>query len=372
MKAGMTTKQRKILHHSNKASPLITILEGAVRSGKTWLDNLIWMQHIWNLRDKGFDFIVTGHTIGSIERNVLKPLYDMFGVDTKLNKHNQFKMLGNTINCFGADKMDAYKVMTGMTSHGWYGNEITLQHENTIQEAFNRCSGDGYRIFWDTNPDYPEHPVKLQYINKSGEKLESGRLRIQAWHFKITDNPYLSKEYVENLKASTPTGMWYDRAINGLWVAAEGLIYTDWDPNIHVIEPFEIPADWQRVRAIDLGYVNPFVCLWGAIDHDGRLYVYDEHYEAGKLIEHHAAAIKQSTDPVVWTVRDHDAQEGAELEKNLIYTIPAKKDVLPGIQKVAARLKTQPDGKPRLYIMDSCPNTRREVGKYQWLKKKAA
>lgn len=168
MKPGLTTKQREILHHSNKYNPLITILEGAVRSGKTWIDNLLWMQHVWSLRDNGYDFIITGHTIGSIERNVLKPLYDMFGVDTKLNKHNQFKMLGSTMNCFGADKMDAYKVMTGMTSHGWLGNEITLQHENTIQEAFNRCSGDGYRILWDTNPDYPEHPVKLQYINKIG------------------------------------------------------------------------------------------------------------------------------------------------------------------------------------------------------------
>ena len=372
MKPGMTIKQRAILHHSNKKKPLITILEGAVRSGKTWLNNLLWLQHIWSFKNKGFDFIITGHTIGSIERNVLKPLYDMFGIDTKLNKHNQFKMFGNTLNCFGADKMDAYKVMTGMTSHGWYGNEITLQHENTIQEAFNRCSGDGYRIFWDTNPDYPEHPVKLEYINKSGDKLENGRLRIKAWHFKITDNPYLSKEYVENLKASTPSGMWYERAISGLWVAAEGLVYTGFDPNIHIIEPFKIPGDWQRVRGIDLGYANPFVCLWGAIDHDGRLYIYDEHYEAGQLIKHHAAAIEQRPDPVIWTVRDHDAQEGAELEANGIFTIPAKKDVLPGIQKVAARLQVQADGKPRLYIVDTCSNTRREISKYQWLKKKAA
>jgi len=372
MSIGLSKKQHNIIGYDNIENPLITILEGAVRSGKTYLNNLLWWSHVREYKNKGYDFIITGHTIGSIERNVLKPLYDMFGIDTKLTKHNQFKMLGNTINCFGADKMDAYKVMTGMTSHGWYANEITLQHENTIQEAFNRCSGAGYRIFWDTNPDYPEHPVKMEYINKSGEKLQNGRLRIRAWHFKISDNPYLSKEYVENLKASTPSGMWYDRAINGLWVAAEGLVYTGWDPNIHVVEPFEIPKDWQRVRAIDLGYVNPFVCLWGAIDHDGRLYIYDEYYEAGQLIKHHAAAIKQRPESIAWTVRDHDAQEGAELEANGIRTIPAKKDVLPGIQKVAARLQIQPDGKPRIYIVETCTNTRREISKYQWLKKKAA
>ncbi len=372
MKPGLTKKQLEVIRYNNREHPIITILEGAVRSGKTWLDNILWYRHVWGFKDKGYNFIITGNTVGSVERNVLMPLRDMFGIDTTLNKFNQFKLFGNTMNCFGADKMDTYKAITGMTAYGWLGNEITLQNENTIQTCFQRCSGEGARILWDTNPDYPEHPIKLEHINKSGERLKNGQLRIKAWHFKLKDNLYLPKEYVENLKASTPTGMWYDRAINGLWVAAEGLVYTDWDPNVHVLESFKIPADWQGVRGIDLGFVNPFVCLWGAIDHDGRLYIYDEHYESGKLIEHHATAINQRPEPVAWTVRDHDAQEGAELDAKGVYTIPAKKDVLPGIQKVAARLKTQPDGKPRLYIMDSCPNTRREIGKYQWLKKKAA
>jgi PBSX family phage terminase large subunit len=289
-----------------------------------------------------------------------------------LAKHNQFKLFRNTLNCFGADDVDAYKTMTGMTSYGWLGNEMVLQHENTVQEAFNRCSGEGYRILWDTNTDYPEHPIKISHINKSGDKLENGRLRIKAWHFKITDNPYLPKEYIENLIASTPEGMWYDRTISGLWVAAEGLVYTEWDPNIHVIEPFEIPKDWQRVRGIDLGYGHPFVCLFGAIDNDGRLYIYDEHYEAGKLISHHAAAIKQRGNDFIWTVRDHEEQVGAELEAHGINTEPAKKDVLAGIQKVAARLKVQGDGRPRLFVTTDCPKTRWELGKYQWLKKKAA
>jgi len=89
-------------------------------------------------------------------------------------------------------------------------------------------------------------------------------------------------------------------------------------------------------------------------------------------MSYHAQAIKQR-EAVAWTVRDHDAQDGAELNALGIATKPAQKDVAAGIQKVAERIKMQPDGKPRLIVFrDKCPETAREMGKYQWLKKKAA
>lgn len=317
--------------------------------------------------NKGRNYILTGHTVGSIKRNVLEPMNVQFNMNIKLSStDNRISMFGNNVYCFGADKADAYKAMTGMTAHGWYGNEITLQHENTIQEAFNRVSGDGARIFWDTNPDYPHHPIKKDYIDHSGERLSDGSLRIQSWHFQIDDNPNLDPMYVENLKKSTPEGMWYDRKIKGLWVAAEGLVYEGWQREHHVIEPFDIPEDWQRVRAVDFGFNNSFVCLWGAIDSDDRLYIYDEHYEDHRLIKYHAAAINQRKESIKWTVADHDAQERAELEDKGIYTSPAQKDVALGLQRVAKRLIVQDDGKPRLRVFATCKNVIQEIEKYAW------
>ena len=314
----------------------------------------------------GKHFILTGHSLGALKRNVTEPMNEQLGLNIKMDNNGMFELFGNKVHCFGAEKADSYKSMTGMTAAGWYGNEITLQHENSIQEAFNRCSDPDARIIWDTNPDYPEHPIKRQFIDQSGEILDSGRLRILSFHFQIDDNPFLSSEYIDNLKRSTPAGMWYDRRIKGLWVAAEGLVYEDWNPGVHVIEPFDIPDDWQRVRSIDLGYNNPFVCLWGACDHDGRLFIYDEHYADHQLIEWHADRIKRRKGKYIWTVRDHDAQEGAELEANGVSTWPAQKDVDAGIQKVALRMRVQEDGKPRLFVFRSCENTRRELGMYRW------
>ena len=371
-------KQKIVIRTWNREQPITTILEGAVRSGKTFVGLVLWMRHVFAFRGDHRDFIITGNTIGSLERNVLKPLTDMFGIDARTNQFNQFKMFGNTINCFGTDKENSYEAMTGFTAYGWYGNEITLSHNNSINEAFDRCSGEGFKIFWDTNPDYPEHPIKIDHIDKSGERLDSGRLRLYAEHFEIDDNPFLSPDYVENLKKSTPPGMWYNRKIKGLWVAAEGVVYEGWNTDVHYIEPFDIPHDWVRVRMIDFGYTNPFVNLWGAVDPDGRFYIYREHYQANMLIEDHVRHINQGNDfwinkdnkkidiPYDWTVADHDAQERAEYDAKGISTIPAQKDVLLGIQRVAERLIIRDDGKARLYVFNTCPNTKREMGKYVW------
>jgi PBSX family phage terminase large subunit len=343
----------------------VLILEGAVRSGKTVLNNVLFYSQVRAHTGEGLHYIITGHTLGSVKRNVLDPIATMFGVPTQTDSAGTFALWGNRIHCFGADKQDSFKAVTGMTAHGWYGNEITLQHENTLQECFSRLSGDDARVFWDTNPDYPEHPVKLEYIDKSGDKLSNGRLRVQAWHFELGDNPYLPADYIENLAASTPRGMWYDRRIKGLWVAAEGLVYELFDREVHVVKPFVPPKDWVRVRSIDFGFTNPFVCLFAAVDYDGRLYVYDEHYRPGVLIKEHAAEIHKRGE-ARWTIADHDAQERAELSSCGIGTTPANKDVSLGIQRVAERLVVLPDGYPRLFIGANCVNLLKEMGTYVW------
>ena len=370
MKFLPSLKQKEILREFAVGDwPMLAILEGAVRSGKTWCNNALFVTEVLNNQGCGWHYIITGHTMGSVKRNVVDPMSELLGQTLRVDTFGTFGLFGNQMHVFGADKADSYKAMTGMTARGWYANEATLHHENTIQEAFSRVSGEGARIFWDTNPDYPEHPVKLQHIDHSGERLPSGRLRVRSWHFDLDDNPTLPADYIANLKASTPPGMWYDRRIKGLWVAAEGLVYELFDRAVHVVKPFTPPAGWLRVRAVDFGFTNPFVCLFGAVDYDGRLYVYDEHYQAGTLIKDHAAAIHKRG-AAAWTVADHDAQERAELAECGVPTRAADKDVSLGIQRVAERMVVLPDGYPRLFIGANCTNLLRELGQYAWEERK--
>jgi hypothetical protein len=126
-------------------------------------------------------------------------------------------------------------------------------------------------------------------------------------------------------------------------VSAEGQVYDGFDPDIHVIDRFDIPKQWTRYRAIDFGYTNPFVCQWWAQDHDGRLYLYREIYMTRRTVKVHSEQIHRLSagETYAFTVSDHDAEDRATLAENGIYTTAAVKDISPGIQAVEERLKVR-------------------------------
>ena len=208
------------------------------------------------------------------------------------------------------------------------------------------------QLLADTNPSFPQH-----WLN---QRCEQKRTRLIFCRHE--DNPRLydvgldewtneGKEYVfgvlENL-----TGARKDRLRYGRWVQAEGVVYEEYDYNLHTRDSFDIPASWARYRVIDFGYTNPFVCLWAAADEDGRLFIYRELYMSGVIVEDHAAEIKRLSEGerYVMTLADHDAEDRATLQRHGISTSAAVKDVSRGIQAVQARLRKAGDGKPRLYL----------------------
>jgi phage terminase large subunit len=264
------------------------------------------------------------------------------------------------IACADAHNEKSWGRIQGKTVFGWLADEITQHPKNFVVMAQQRCRGDGqvWPKFWTCNPDVPTHFVRTEYIQN--EKLD-----IATWHFVLTDNPVLSGQYIQELKSSH-SGVFFDRYILGKWVLAEGTVYDEFQDTVHIVEPFDIPKEWQRIRAIDYGYTNPFVCLWGAVDEDGRLYIYDEYYRRQRLIKDHAEEIKKREGNFTVTVADHDAQDNAEMKSHGVYTKRASKEVVVGIQKVKARLKVQGDGRPRLYVFNTCKNLIREFTTYRW------
>ncbi len=204
----------------------------------------------------------------------------------------------------------------------------------------------------DCNPGSPRHWLK--------KRCEAGKCRLlESRH---EDNPllfaksglteygsaYLSK--LDNL-----SGVRYLRLRKGLWVMAEGMVYTDWDPAIHLIDRFDIPESWPRYWVVDFGFTNPFCWQAWAEDPDGRLYRYREIYRTKSLVEDLAPLILASVagDPVpAAIVCDHDAEDRATLERHLkIGTIAAYKSISDGLQAVAGRLRKAKDGKPRLFLL---------------------
>jgi hypothetical protein len=159
----------------------------------------------------------------------------------------------------------------------------------------------------------------------------------------------------------------------GLCVGAEGLVYDNFDPSVHVIQAFEIPADWPRYRAIDFGYANPFACLWIArqphepTEHfrfpKNSLFVYRELYRRHLLVEDAAKKIRELSvnkregeefpEKILATWADWDAEDRATLNRHRVPSLPAIKEVSRGIQTVHRRLAPGPDGRPLLYFFEN-------------------
>ena len=196
---------------------------------------------------------------------------------------------------------------------------------------------------------------------------------------------------------SSLTGLLYKRGFLGLWVGAEGQVY-EYDPEIHLIDPFPIPASWPRYRSIDFGFTNPFVMQWWALDEDQRLYLYRQIYMRQRIVTRHLTQINKLShgEHYVENIADWDAEDRATLEQGIIIpstsrvvepgfkTIPADKRISVGIQAVERRLAIAGDGRPRIYFLrDSLVEvdkglkeerkptcTEEEFGVYSWQEEK--
>lgn len=224
--------------------------------------------------------------------------------------------------------------------------ELTLDDWETLITR-NRYGVMPYnQILADCNPASPMHWIYLRMMSNATTSFKTEH----------TDNPvyWRNGEWTEQGKAylsklDALTGVRYKRLRLGLWVSAEGIIYEEWRPEIHLISPstFNISKEWRRVWTIDFGYINPFVFQAWAIDPQGNAYRFAEMYQTKTLVEDMAAIIKiwqrteREPNPEA-IVCDWDAEGRATLERHLgMTTTPANKNVLEGIDLVKSRLKAQ-------------------------------
>jgi hypothetical protein len=209
----------------------------------------------------------------------------------------------------------------------------------------------------------------------------------RSWRFTSYDNPYISKEEIDNAKQEL-TEDTFQQEYMADFRKYTGLVYKEFSREIHVVEPFTIPDSWQIYRGVDFGSTNPTCCLWIAVDSDENLFVFDEHYQTGQTIDYHAGIIntKLPGRNIVATYGDPSgAQWIQEFASRGIYITPANKEVGTnfntwvryGIEKVAEKLKQIPghmaaavEGRSAsLYVFSTCTNLIHEFETYRWKEK---
>jgi PBSX family phage terminase large subunit len=204
-----------------------------------------------------------------------------------------------------------------------------------------------------TNPGAPTHSLKRRADEGRCQLLYSRHEDNPAYH-DGSDWTEQGRTYLSGLDSLK--GARYQRMRWGKWVAAEGQIFEEFDPAVHIIPKFKVPEDWPLYITIDFGYVNPFVAQWWREDEDGRLYLTREIYHSKTLVEDHARRIlnqieKFKREPRPVFIADHDAEDRATLVRHLGYPVlKAKKDVSRGLQATQKRFEKQADGRPRIFF----------------------
>ena len=211
------------------------------------------------------------------------------------------------------------------------------------------------------------------YLNDKNSK--------EVWYEFIewADNPYLSKSEIKLLTDSMSESELNSRRY-GLFQSDTGPVYSEFDENVHVIEPFSVPFDWQDNISIDPGLKNPLSCHFYAVDFDGNVYVLAEHYESGLSVEEHAKKIISLADKIGWrrgrdgklsalidSAANQKTLAGVKSVSELFYdnginvNSSVDKDLFSGINRVKSYLKNN-----RLFIFKNCVNLIREIKGYRW------
>lgn len=322
------------------------INHGAKRSGKTVIDNdlfLMELQRVRLLADK-VDvktpmYILAGVSSKTIQNNVLQELENKYGFTFKYDKHNSFTLFGVKVIQSFTGSISGLGAIRGMTSFGAYINEASLANHDVFEEIKDRCSATGSRIICDTNPDNPQHWLKKDYIDNDDPKA-----RILSYHFRLDDNAkFLDAKYIESQKAGTPSGMFYDRAIEGLWVSGEGAVYSDFDERTMLRDSITVPTNSSVYCGVDWGYDHKGSIVVLADDEYGNTYLIEEHTFQFKEIDFWvdlAKDIKNRYGDVPFYADSARPEHVARFIRENINCINGNKSVLSGIEEVAKLIKT--------------------------------
>ena len=223
-------KQLQILTWWCESSPVKNkggiIADGSIRAGKTLPMSMSFVFWAMSTFD-GQVFAMCGKTIGSFRRNVLFILIPLLRIRKyKVRYHRTDNLLtiqrGKVVNyfyIFGGKDERSQDLIQGMTLAGILFDEAGIMPESFINQATARCSVDGSKLWFNTNPSGgPHHYFKENWIDRVDD------LDLLYIHLVLDDNPSLSEEKKASYRKGYQ-GVFHKRFILGLWVAAEGAIY---------------------------------------------------------------------------------------------------------------------------------------------------
>ena len=363
-------KQRTVLTWWMPDSPYrdreAIVCDGAVRSGKTLamgLSFFLWAMSCF----QGQKFGVCGKTISSLRRNVLSEILPELGKLGAVWKEKRTENLlilrlwghENRFYTFGGRDESSASLIQGITFAGILLDETALMPRSFVEQACARCSVAGSRLWFNCNPEGPEHWFYKTWILGAEAR---NCLRLQ---FTMEDNPSLT-EAIRARYQRLYTGVFYQRYILGQWVQAEGRVYDFFTADMLGKAP-ESCEQWYI--SCDYGTVNPTsMGLWGkrgGVWYRVKEFYFDSRREKRQMTDaEYADALAELAGgrDIRGVIVDPSAASFIEVLRRRGWRVKkAKNDVLSGIRLTSDCLKTG-----KIVICDTCADCIRELGEYLW------
>ena len=359
----LTPKQNEYIRNANKRW---NFKIGAVRSGKSYVDTSFSIPN--RIRERagkpGLVFIL-GVSKATIERNVLQPMREIYTdrLIGTINNKNIARICGEDVYCLGAEKVSQVAKIQGASIKYVYGDEIARWNEEVFNMLPSRLDKEYSCFEGACNPEYPNHWLK-QFIDR--EDIDS-----YVQHYTLFDNPTLPPSVVKSICTEYEGTIYYDRLVLGEWVAAEGLVYPNYDNTVATVErPY---TEWAV--SMDYGTLNPTaMLLWGKCG--GVWYCVKEYYYSGREeqalktdgqyyteLERLCADVRVQPNAKILLIIDPSAASFIALvqTKHRFKVLRADNAVIDGIRNTATALAQK-----RIMFNDCCVNTIGEFGLYAW------
>ncbi|MFH1605362.1 MAG: phage terminase large subunit [Pseudomonadota bacterium] len=243
----------------------------------------------------------------------------------------------------------------------WWGDEASYCDSAVWLIMIGRLRQHGFGYAWVTSTPKGRNWLYREFVQQQ-------RPDYTIFNIKTTQNPFLDPAYVSALQGAY-TGDWARQELEGEFVAFEGLVYAEFQRDVHMTTDASGPYAYY-VAGVDWGYANPGIILIFGVDGDGRMTLVREEYQRQRRIEEWAALARSLHDTFsVQTFYCDPAEPDfiTAFQSAGVAAVAATNDVLPGIQAVKNRLVTRGDGRPRLRLSAEAVQTAVEFEQYAWM-----
>lgn len=351
---------------------IVAVVAGA-QGGKTSFGPL-WLQREMQLRGPG-DYLVVTPTFPLLEKNALPAFRFLFETLLRLG---EYKSQTRTfiLSEYGSKKLFGIAhdpLVTTRVIFGYAENPDSLESmtvkavwcDEAGQKAFKLGSWEAIqrrvaihqgRILLTTTPYFSYGWLKDEIVDAAN----AGSPDVHLIRFDSTENPAFSKEEYRRIEGLMPKWK-FDLFYRGILGRPIGMIYDCFDPHIHKVPAFDIPANWPRFIGMDFGTTNTAAVLLAQDPTSNHLYVYRDYHAGGKTPKEHlrsilgngtiATAVGGAPSEDEW--RDSYKAAGLPIRK------PEFSEVEAGIDRVYGAIKES-----SLYVFDSCEDLLGELLSY--------